>query len=240
MPHELKSELKIAVGQARGIIEDLQRLGLGEVFCSPVQSDDSRSASVSSLPGANKSLIDIESDLNGCNLCSLAEGRTEIVFGAGNPNAKIVFIGEGPSAQDDQTGVPFADAAGQLLDRILIAMGLTRSDVYLCAIVKCYAKNARHPDTKEIAACAPFLLQQLETIRPEIIVSLGSFTTQTLLQTDLPIEKLRGQWQQYKNIALMPTYHPAYLLQNSSAKREVWDDMKAVLKRINSQQTDSC
>lgn len=240
MPNELKSELQKAVGQARGIVEDLQRLGLGEVFSPPVQSFDPHSEQENLAAGLNKRLSEIEAGLVDCKRCSLAEKRNKIVFGAGNPNAKIVFIGDEPGPEEDQAGVPFVDEAGQLLDRILNAMGMTRNEVYLCTVVKCSPLHSRKPVSKEIATCEPFLIQQLEAIRPEIIVSLGTFTSQILLQSDLPITKMRGQWQQYQNIPLMPTFHPAYLLQNGLAKREVWDDMKAVLKRLNNNRSDPC
>lgn len=240
MPNELQSELHNAVGQARGILEDLQRLGLGEVYSHPVESVDELCGPDTSLQSIDDTLIKIESDLDNCQRCSLASGRSNLVFGAGNPNAELVFIGEGPGEEEDRRGAPFAGESGQLLDRIMNAMGMVRNDVYLCNIVKCLPPNRRYPDPNEIAACEPFLIRQLESIRPKVIVTLGQFATQSILKSDAPISKLRGKWQQYQGISVMPTFHPAYLLQNPLAKREVWTDMKGVLKRLNGDREDIC
>jgi uracil-DNA glycosylase family 4 len=240
MPNELKSDLQKAVGQARGILEDLQRLGLGEVYSQPAESVNIQSDQTTPGQSLSQGLTEIESNLIDCTRCTLAQGRNKIVFGDGDPNAKIVFIGESPGAQEDRAGEPFVDEAGKLLDRILNAMGMQRDEVYLCNVVKCFAPGDRAPSAEEIATCEPFLIQQLQSIRPEIIISLGSFVTRLLLQSDEPIEKLRGRWQQYQNIPLMPTFHPADLLLDPLLKREVWDDMKSVLKRFNDGQTGAC
>ena len=239
MQKEFKSELKNAIGQARGVLEDLQRLGIGEVYCPPVDGGKVRSCQNGSQKKPAESLKEIISDLGDCRRCRLAEKRTNIVFGVGNQNAELVFVGEGPGQEEDLKGEPFVGEAGQLLDRILIAMGMQRSDVYICNVVKCRPPGNRDPGADEIAMCEPFLARQVESIRPRVIVALGRFAAQTLLQSDTPISKLRGQWHQYRNIPLMPTFHPAYLLRNPLSKREVWEDMKAVLKKLKEGQGDT-
>lgn len=240
MPKEFKSELQKALGQARGVLEDLQRLGVGEVYCSPDDSGDSLCSQQDSRQGTVESLNDIASDLGNCQRCTLSEKRTKIVFGVGNPNADLVFVGEGPGRDEDSSGEPFVGEAGQLLNRILIAMGLQRSDVYICNVVKCRPPDNRDPSAEEILTCEPFLARQLDSIRPRVIVALGKFAAQTLLQSNTPISKLRGQWHQYREIPLMPTFHPAYLLRKPLGKREVWDDMKAVLKKLRDGQDVTC
>jgi DNA polymerase len=155
-----------------------------------------------------------------------------VVFGVGNPKARLVLVGEAPGREEDEKGEPFVGEAGRLLDRILFAMGLSRDEVYICNVLKCRPPNNRDPEPDEVAMCEPFLIRQLAAIRPQMIVALGRFAIQTLLQSKAPISKLRGTWQQYQGIPLMPTYHPAYLLRNPNGKREVWADMKLVVERL--------
>lgn len=240
MPKEFKSELQKAIGQARGVLEDLQRIGVGEVYCLPADRDNTPCSQPSTGQDAVESLAEISSDLGDCHRCTLAEKRNILVFGVGNPHAEIVFVGEGPGREEDKIGEPFVGEAGQLLDRILNAMGRQRSDVYICNVVKCRPPDNRDPRADEIATCEPFLARQLDSIRPQVIVALGKFAAQTLLQSDTPISKLRGHWQQYRGIPLMPTFHPAYLLRKPLGKREVWDDMKAVLKKLRDDQDEAC
>lgn len=171
--------------------------------------------------------------LKGCQRCKLHRGRTHIVFGAGNPLADLVFIGEGPGYHEDQQGKPFVGAAGELLTRIIHAIGLRREDVYITNIVKCRPPNNRDPQPDEIATCEPFLQQQLKIIQPKILCVLGRCAAQTLLKTTTPISKLRGRFYDYHGIKLMPTYHPAYLLRNPEDKRLVWQDMQMVQKTYN-------
>ncbi len=237
MPKEFKSDLKNAVGQARGVLEDLQRLGLGEVYCSPAEVSTSLCSQGVSAQEAGGNLAEIAADLGDCQRCPLAANRTKLVFGVGNPNADIIFIGEGPGREEDHSGEPFVGEVGQLLDRIIHAMGLQRSDVYICNVVKCRPPDNRDPSKDEISTCEPFLTRQIDAIRPQIIITLGKFAAQTLLQSSTPISKLRGQWQQYRNLPLMPTFHPAYLLRKPLSKREVWEDMKAVLKKLRDDQS---
>jgi DNA polymerase len=152
------------------------------------------------------------------------------VFGSGHAAAKLVFVGEGPGFEEDQKGEPFVGAAGQLLTRIIAAINLSRRQVYICNIIKCRPPGNRNPETDEIEACLPFLERQIAAIQPDIICALGKFAAQTLLHSDVPISRLRGRFYDYNGIKLLPTYHPAYLLRNPDKKREVWEDMKMLMK----------
>lgn len=178
-------------------------------------------------------LESIREELGDCKRCRLHKGRTNIVFGVGNPNASIVFVGEGPGEDEDLQGEPFVGKAGQLLTKIINAMGLKREDVYICNVVKCRPPKNRNPEPDEIATCRPFLEKQLDAIRPKIIVALGNHAAQTLLNTTEKITALRGRFYWYRDgIQLMPTFHPSYLLRNESKKAEVWKDMQEVLKAL--------
>ena len=173
-----------------------------------------------------------EQALQGCRRCKLCEGRTNLVFGSGNPQAEFVCIGEGPGADEDAQGLPFVGRAGQLLTKMLASVDLSRDEVYICNTVKCRPPGNRNPEPDEIAACEPFLVKQLDLIKPRIIVALGTFAAQTLLKTKTPISRLRGVWHTYQGIKLMPTLHPAYLLRNPNDKRLVWQDIQAVLRAM--------
>lgn len=168
--------------------------------------------------------------LGNCKRCSLHEQRTQLVFGQGNPTADIVFVGEGPGAEEDRTGLAFVGAAGELLTRMILAMGIKREDVYICNVVKSRPPGNRVPEANEMAICGPFLQAQLMAISPKIIVSLGRTPTQYLLETNTPMGKLRGSLYTWCDIPLIPTYHPAYLLRNPAAKKEVWEDLQKVMK----------
>ena len=184
----------------------------------------------------NDSLERIAQELAGCIRCKLCRGRTNIVLGEGNPAADLVFVGEGPGEQEDLHGRPFIGRAGQLLDRMIGAMGLSRDQVYIANVVKCRPPGNRNPEPDEIATCGPFLLRQLNVIRPKVIVALGKFSAQTLLQTETPISALRGKFHPYHGgIQLMPTFHPAYLLRNPPAKKDVWIDLQLVAKELGIQ-----
>jgi DNA polymerase len=167
-----------------------------------------------------------------CQRCGLAPTRTSLVFGVGNPRAELVFVGEAPGAEEDAQGVPFVGAAGQLLTKIIEAMGLARADVYIANIIKCRPPGNRNPRPEEIASCEPFLVAQLNIIHPKVICALGTFAAQTLLKTKDPISRLRGRWHAYQGIPLMPTFHPAYLLRNPSEKKTVWADVQVVMSRL--------
>jgi uracil-DNA glycosylase len=183
-------------------------------------------------PEAGRTLDDIRRELGDCRRCKLCDGRKQIVFGSGNPRARLVFVGEGPGAEEDAQGLPFVGAAGQLLTRMIQAMGLRRDDVYICNVVKCRPPGNRNPEPDEIAACEPFLRAQLQSIQPEVVVALGKFAAQTLLRDSTPITRLRGQWRTYQGMRLMPTFHPAYLLRNPAEKKPCWEDLKAVMATL--------
>ncbi|NWF55391.1 MAG: uracil-DNA glycosylase [Syntrophaceae bacterium] len=176
------------------------------------------------------SLEEVRRELGDCRRCKLHSGRTNIVFGTGNPKAKLVFVGEGPGRDEDLQGKPFVGQAGQLLTKIIQAIQLTREEVYIANIIKCRPPGNRNPEPDEIQACEPFLIKQLEVIRPKLICALGTFAAQTLLETGEKISLLRGRFHQYQGIPIMPTYHPAYLLRNPHFKRDVWEDMKKIKK----------
>ena len=176
----------------------------------------------------------IREDLGDCTRCRLHKGRTNLVFGVGNVNADIMFVGEGPGADEDAQGEPFVGRAGQLLNNMIAAMGLRRQDVYIANIVKCRPPANRTPERDECDTCSPFLLRQIAVIRPKVIVALGATAVEGLLGKTVGITRLRGNWQTYRGTLLMPTYHPAYLLRNQapSEKRRVWEDMLQVMEKL--------
>ncbi len=183
-----------------------------------------------------RALEDVRRQLGECRRCKLAEGRKKLVFGVGNPDAEIVFVGEAPGAEEDRTGEPFVGAAGQLLDRMIAAMGFERGQVYICNVVKCRPPGNRDPEPGEIAACEPFLKAQIASISPKVIVGLGRFAVQCLLEDpSLALGSVRGKWKRYEGIDLMPTFHPANLLRNPAKKGAAWKDLKAVLARLGRQ-----
>ena len=177
-----------------------------------------------------ENLRDIRLALGDCQRCRLSKHRKNIVFGSGSATSKIVFVGEGPGFEEDQQGEPFVGPAGQLLTKIIEAINLARSQVYICNIVKCRPPRNRNPQPDEISTCFPFLDRQIAAIQPDFICALGSIAAQTLLNTAEPISRLRGRFHDYKGIKLLPTYHPAYLLRNPEKKRDVWEDMKMLMK----------
>jgi DNA polymerase len=179
-----------------------------------------------------ESLEEIRIALADCHRCKLSKNRNAIVFGIGNPHARLIFIGEGPGYDEDQKGEPFVGAAGQLLTRIIHAIELTREKVYICNIIKCRPPENRNPMPDEIKTCFPFLKRQISAIQPEFICALGTIAAQTLIGSQKPISKLRGRFYSYMGIKLLPTYHPAYLLRNPERKREVWEDMKKLMKEM--------
>jgi uracil-DNA glycosylase len=164
-----------------------------------------------------------------CTRCKLSRGRTKIVFGTGSPKAQLMFVGEGPGRDEDLSGEPFVGRAGKLLTDMIKAMGLRREDVYIANIVKCRPPDNRQPEHDEVAACSPFLMRQIDVIQPKVICTLGNTPTQTLMQTTQGISKFRGEWFEFRNAKLMPTYHPAYLLRNPAAKADVWRDLQKVM-----------
>ena len=180
-----------------------------------------------------RSLEELRSHIGDCRRCKLAPHRTHLVFGVGNPRARLVFVGEAPGRDEDLKGEPFVGRAGQLLTEIISkGMKLRREDVYIANVIKCRPPENRNPEPDEVESCEPFLLRQLELIGPEVIVALGKFAVQTLLRVKTPITQLRGRWYDYHGIKLMPTFHPAYLLRNPGDKRLVWQDIQKVMAEL--------
>ena len=181
------------------------------------------------------SLQDIRTRLGDCTRCKLHEGRTKIVFGVGNARARLLFVGEGPGADEDIRGEPFVGRAGKKLDEMIGAIGLRREDVYIANVVKCRPPDNRAPQPDEVATCSPFLFEQIAAIRPRVIVTLGSPATKLLLNTKVGITRLRGSWHSYCGIPVMPTFHPAYLLRayTQENRRKVWEDLKAARARMD-------
>ena len=185
-------------------------------------------------PGESDALAAILEDIGDCTRCKLHSGRTNLVFGVGNPHAALMFVGEGPGADEDAQGIPFVGRAGQLLTKIIQGMGYERDDVYIANVVKCRPPGNRNPEPDEIAQCQPFLMRQIEAVSPRVVVALGKFAAHTLMNTTEPITRLRGRFQKLGDVLVMPTYHPSYLLRNPSAKRDVWEDMKQVMGILDS------
>ncbi|OFW14056.1 MAG: DNA polymerase [Acidobacteria bacterium RIFCSPLOWO2_12_FULL_66_10] len=180
-----------------------------------------------------EALAALRAHIGDCARCKLhALGRTQVVFGVGNPEADLMFVGEAPGADEDAQGVPFIGRAGQLLTRIIEAIDLKREDVYIANVIKCRPPQNRNPDPDEVETCEPFLFQQIDLIKPKVIVALGTFAARALLRSIEPISRLRGRVHEYRGAKLIPTFHPAYLLRNPSAKREVWEDMKLARKLL--------
>jgi DNA polymerase len=193
----------------------------------PVVAGPSLFESVEKIAG--DSLLKIREDLGECTRCKLHSTRHKIVFGDGNPKAKLVFVGEGPGADEDAQGLPFVGRAGKLLTQMIEAMGLQRQDVYICNVVKCRPPGNRQPEEDEVRTCSPFLLRQIDVIAPQVIVCLGAVAAKTLLQTNRGISQFRGEWLEFRGRKLLATYHPAYLLRNPPAKSEVWKDLQKVM-----------
>ncbi len=185
-------------------------------------------------PPTKETLTDIRSDLGDCKRCPLCHKRNNIVFGEGDKDARLVFVGEGPGFQEDRSGHPFVGAAGDLLTNIIGAMKLSRDQVFILNIVKCRPPNNRNPEAEEIRQCLPFLKRQLAAIRPRIVCALGKVAAHTLLETEIPISRLRGRFHEMDNILVMPTFHPAYLLRNPEKKRDVWHDVQQIMKKLES------
>ena len=206
----------------------------GDIFTDESAPAEPKNVALPVLQSQDASLEAIREDIGECVRCKLHEHRTNIVFGEGHPQAKIVFVGEGPGADEDATGRPFVGRAGQLLDKIIAAIGLKREDVYITNVVKCRPPGNRTPERDEVATCEQFLFRQLAFIQPEVIVALGSPAFQCLLRTKETITRARGEWRDWNGIKVMPTFHPAYLLRSPEKKREAWEDMKKVRDYLSS------
>lgn len=203
--------------------EENQSLPSVHAFAEPGTS------SISVFSNSTEALQAIRADIGDCTRCKLHTlGRRQIVFGVGNPSADLMFVGEAPGGDEDIQGIPFVGRAGQLLTKIIEAIGLKREDVYIANVIKCRPPQNRNPEQDEVETCEPFLFRQIDVITPKVIVALGTFATRTLLRTLDPISRLRGREFDYRGAKLIPTFHPAYLLRNPASKREVWEDMKRV------------
>ena len=177
-------------------------------------------------------LSDLGDKTKNCQLCGLCQTRTNVVFGSGNPHARLMLVGEAPGFDEDRQGLPFVGAAGQLLTKIIEAMKLTRDEVYIANCLKCRPPNNRNPLPDEIATCKTILMKQIEIIKPGWIIALGKFAAQTLLETETPISRLRGRFVDWNGIRVMPTFHPAYLLRNPADKKQVWQDVQMVMREM--------
>jgi uracil-DNA glycosylase len=208
------------IGQAR-----VQRAPEAPVAISAIQEVPETPLTISN---DMTTLESIRAEIGDCQRCKLAPARTNIVFGSGNPNAELVFVGEAPGFDEDQQGLPFVGRAGQLLTKIIESINLKREEVYICNVLKCRPPDNRNPEPDEVAACNPFLKKQLATIRPKVVCCLGTFAAQTVLQMAAPISKLRGKFFDMDGMRVIATFHPAYLLRSPEKKREVWEDMKQI------------
>lgn len=214
------------ISSIKSYLELERSTGIEEFFFA---SPEGNAAKGTASPDA---LAALKKEVLGCQECDLCRTRTNVVFGAGNPKAKLMFVGEAPGQEEDKQGLPFVGRAGQLLTKIIEAMGLKRQDVYIANILKCRPPNNRPPLPAEILACRDNVKRQVEIIKPRVICTLGKFASQTLLAKETPISALRGNFYEYNGIKVMPTFHPAYLLRNPEDKRLVWQDMKKVMKEL--------
>lgn len=219
----------IVVDRLRDSLRGLSATGIAELPCSP-HLQQALSSWGRPRPAAAEGLPEIRTDLGECRRCKLSESRKRIVFGSGAARAQLMFVGEGPGREEDEQGEPFVGEAGRLLDRIIEAIRLRREDVYITNVVKCRPPGNRLPEPDEIRTCMPFLRRQIAAIRPRLICALGGCAAQSLLGTTAPISRLRGRFVDWGGIRVLPTFHPAYLLRNPEKKREVWEDMKALMR----------
>ncbi len=234
---DLRQHLAVAATSLRSCLEQHQAAGI-QVLPAAMRAiadgvPDAVTAAGEDETGAAANLRQLREILGECHRCQLSQGRTQIVYGTGDPDADVMFVGEGPGRDEDLQGEPFVGRAGQLLtDIITKGMKLRREDVYIANVVKCRPPQNRDPEPDEVASCEPFLIRQIELVKPRAIIALGKFAAQTLLRSTAPISRLRGQWHDYHGIRLMPTFHPAYLLRNPGDKKLVWEDIKSVLREL--------
>ena len=220
----------MTLSELRDQLQFFKEIGVDSLEINKVASerDTMEVQSQTSAPSAVQSLDAIRADIGDCQRCKLARGRTHIVFGSGNPNAELVFVGEAPGYEEDQQGLPFVGRAGQLLTKIIESIDLKREDVYICNVLKCRPPDNRNPEPDEVGSCNPFLRRQLAVIGPKIVCCLGTFAAQTVLQNVSSISKMRGKFFDVDGIRVIATFHPAYLLRSPEKKREVWEDMKQI------------
>ncbi len=205
----------------RDQLEFFRDIGVTDVFID-------RAPSPAVVAGSTPNLAALAKSLEGCPRCKLSKTRTNIVFGQGNAKADLMFVGEAPGRDEDEQGLAFVGKAGQLLTKIIEAMGRKREDVFICNVLKCRPPNNRNPEPDEVASCRPFLDEQIRLIAPRVIVTLGTFAAQAILETDEPIGRMRGRWREMRGVRVMPTFHPAFLLRSPERKKDVWEDMKLV------------
>lgn len=230
---KMNQELREILLDIRAYLKDQKSLGNAylpseEIKVMKIEEMQAPENKVSTTQNKGGQLQALKEEIGECTRCRLAKERNNIVFGVGNPDADLMFVGEGPGSEEDRQGIPFVGRAGQLLTKIIEAINLKRDDVYIANVVKCRPPENRNPAPDEINMCEPFLLKQIDIIKPKIIVCLGAFAAQLLLNTEERISKLRGKIFDFHNTKLIPTYHPAFLLRNSNMKRPVWEDMKKV------------
>jgi len=230
----MKPEPVDLVRAVRQFLETERAFGVTEVAAGTALSRKQTAAEPAAGNAVDKkeALAKLESEFKNCRLCALSETRTQVVFGTGNPDARLMFVGEAPGFDEDLQGQPFVGAAGQLLTKIIEAMKLRREDVYIANCLKCRPPQNRNPLPSEIDTCKPILMRQIEIIQPRIICTLGKFAAQTLLQTDEPISRLRGRFFDWNGIKVLPTFHPAYLLRNPADKKLVWEDVQKIMREI--------
>lgn len=221
----------------KSYLEELRDTGVDELPYGSIKVKAAVLPEGATAPDSNpaamtETLANIRTGLGDCRRCQLCESRKNIVFGVGNQNAQLLFVGEAPGHDEDLQGEPFVGEAGQLLTKMIIAMGYKRSEVYICNLLKCRPPEDRNPLPEEITQCLPFLLRQIQSISPRAIVALGTFAAQTLLGSKEPISSLRGQFHDFHGIPLMPTFHPAFLLRSPEKKRETWEDLQQVMKLL--------
>ena len=234
-PDQLKEHLRFAAELGVAGTNPEWRGGVG----NHLQILPSASKNLQMVPDTllkTDALAGVRAFIGDCTRCKLSTlGRSHVVFGVGNPHADLMFVGEAPGRDEDLQGIPFVGRAGQLLTKIIEAIDLTRDEVYIANVIKCRPPENRNPEPDEVETCEPFLFQQIDIIKPKVIVALGKFAAQTLLRTLDPISRLRGRVYDYRGAKLIPTFHPAYLLRNPSSKRDVWEDMKLVRSLLKSE-----
>ncbi len=228
MPEDPARELRELTVALEDWLRYQRRLG----WPGTPRESEPRSAVRPQEPGRVLTLKEVRKELGDCKRCKLSHSRTHIVFGEGSPRAALMFIGEGPGEEEDRQGLPFMGAAGQLLNNLLGKLGLRREEVYIANVVKCRPPGNREPDADETGQCLPFLQRQIEAINPRVIVTLGRVATQAVLETQAPLTRLRGQWQKRRQIPVMPTFHPAYLLRFPRERHKTWEDMQQVMEYL--------
>ncbi len=234
--------MPVPVTDLLGQLEFFRDIGISEIDISP-ETEAIFPAQVSGDRVAEPrkgmmTLDNVREELGDCQRCKLAATRTKLVFGAGNPDADLMFVGEAPGFEEDRQGLPFVGRAGGLLTKIIESIDLKREDVYICNVLKCRPPGNRNPEPEEVETCRPFLRRQIEVIRPKLVCCMGAFAAQTMLRTKVPISKLRGQFHDIDGVRYIATFHPAYLLRNPEKKREVWEDMKLIRAELLGSQTD--